>query len=111
MRKKTCRLPKYDKARYDNYEMPSDDMDVDIQNWSSKLTSTRADTTCVYCGSRAGIMRLRRKDFLMGSRSMYMTAWIVLRKLWICRTGNLTPTICWTSGRDGQRKADLSNSK
>ena len=67
-RGQNCRKPKYDKARYDDFEMPSDDMDVDIQNWSSKLTSTRADTTCVYCGAKikSGDYALAERGFLDG---------------------------------------------
>ena len=63
-----CRKPRYDKERYVNFEMPSDDMDVDIKNWSSKLSSVRADTTCVYCGARikSGDYALAERGFLDG---------------------------------------------
>ena len=63
-----CRKPKYDKELYVNFEMPSDDMDVDIRNWSSKLTSTRQETKCVYCGAtiKCGDYALAEKGFLDG---------------------------------------------
>lgn len=63
-----CRKPRYDKERYVNFEMPSDDMDVDIQNFSSKLLSVRKETTCVYCGAkiRMGDYALAERGFLYG---------------------------------------------
>lgn len=63
-----CRKPRYEKECYTNFEMPSDDMDVDIQNWSSKLTSTRQETKCVYCGTtiKCGDYALAEKGFLDG---------------------------------------------
>ena len=63
-----CRKPRYEKECYTNFEMPSDDMDVDIQNWSSKLTSTRQETKCVYCGAtiKCGDYALAEKGFLDG---------------------------------------------
>ena len=66
--KTTRRKPKYDKARYENFEIPTDDMDVDIQNYSSKLISTRKDTKCVYCGAeiKCGDYALAEKGFLDG---------------------------------------------
>ena len=63
-----CRKPKYDKERYVNFEMPTDDMDVDIQNWSSKLSSTRQETKCIYCGAtiKCGDYALAERGFLDG---------------------------------------------
>lgn len=63
-----CRKPRYEKECYTNFEMPSDDMDVDIQNWSSKLTSTRQETKCVYCGAtiKCGDYALAERGFLDG---------------------------------------------
>lgn len=63
-----CRKPRYEKECYTNFEMPSDDMDVDIQNWSSKLTSTRQETKCVYCGAtiKCGDYALADRGFLDG---------------------------------------------
>lgn len=65
-RNENCRRAKYPKERYDNFEMPSDDMDVDIQNFSSKLSSVRKETTCVYCGAkiRMGDYALAERGFL-----------------------------------------------
>ena len=68
IKNKERRRPKYPKEEYDNFEMPSDDMDVDIQNHSSKLSSTRAETSCVYCGAkiRCGDYALAERGFLDG---------------------------------------------
>ena len=63
-----CRKPKYNKELYVNFEMPTDDMDVDIRNWSSKLSSVREEKTCVYCGAKikSGDYALAERGFLDG---------------------------------------------
>lgn len=65
-RGQNCRKPRYDKELYVNFEMPSDDMDTDIRNWSSKLSSVRAETTCAYCGAKikSGDYALAERGFL-----------------------------------------------
>lgn len=43
------RKPKYEKEVYNNFEMPTDDMDIDIAGHSSKVVKVRKDTKCAYC--------------------------------------------------------------
>ena len=62
------RQPKYSEEVYENYEMPSDDMDTDIQNYTSKLLITRKETNCSYCGKKInkGDYALAERGFLDG---------------------------------------------
>lgn len=57
------RKPKYEKEKYLNFEMPSDDMDTDIRNWSSKLLRVRTDTVCAYCGAD-----IKKRDYALAEK-------------------------------------------
>ena len=67
-RNPNCRRPKFPKEKYDNFFMPSDDMDTNIENHTSKLSSTRQETKCVYCGAtiKCGDYALAERGFLDG---------------------------------------------
>lgn len=60
------RQPKHNKEQYLNFELPNDDMDVGIRNRSSKLTKTRKETKCCYCGTKInnGDYSLSERGFL-----------------------------------------------
>ena len=60
------RKPKYDKEKYLNFEMPSDDMDTDIRNWSSKLLRVRTDTVCAYCGAD-----IKKRDYALAEKGFH----------------------------------------
>lgn len=57
------RKPKYNSERYENYEMPTDDMDTYIVSHSSKLVKSRKDAQCVYCGAK-----IRKGDYAHAER-------------------------------------------
>lgn len=59
---------KYPESEYRDLEMPSDDMDSDIQGWHSHLVKVRKDTTCSYCGApiKKGDCALSERGFLDG---------------------------------------------
>ena len=62
------RKPKYEKEVYNNFEMPTDDMDTDIACHSSKVVKVRKDTKCVYCGAKInkGDYALNERGYLDG---------------------------------------------
>ena len=45
------KMPKYPAEEYIGLDMPSDDMDVSITGFESKLVKTRKDSQCMYCGA------------------------------------------------------------
>ena len=57
------RKPKYEKEDYNNFEMPTDDMDTDIAGHSSKVVKVRKDTKCVYCGAK-----INKGDYALSER-------------------------------------------
>lgn len=54
---------KYPITEYEDFEMPSDDMDTDIRNWHSHLVKVRKDTRCSYCGAP-----IAKGDFALSER-------------------------------------------
>ena len=62
------KMNKYDISEYEDFEMPSDDMDTDIRNRHSHLVKVRKDTKCMYCGApiSKGDFALSERGFLDG---------------------------------------------
>lgn len=54
---------KYHINEYDDLEMLSNDMDVDIRNWHSHLVKVRKDTRCINCGTK-----IIKGDFALSER-------------------------------------------